>query len=68
MVSTYFKCIGTQDGIVTYEWTVTDTGIGMSEEFLEHIFEPFVQEKTDARMFIREQDLGWLLLRVWLTK
>ena len=48
-VSTYFKCIGTQDGIVTYEWTVTDTGIGMSEEFLDHIFEPFVQEKTDAR-------------------
>ena len=42
--------------LFTYEWTVTDTGIGMSEEFLEHIFEPFVQEKTDARSVIREQD------------
>ena len=63
MVSTYFKCIGTQDGIVTYEWTVTDTGIGMSEEFLEHIFEPFVQEKTDARSVYQGTGLGMAITR-----
>ena len=63
MVSTYFKCIGTQDGIVTYEWTVTDTGIGMSEEFLEHIFEPFVQEKTDARSVYQGTGLGMAITK-----
>ena len=68
MVSTYFKCIGTQDGIVTYEWTVTDTGIGMSEEFLEHIFEPFVQEKTDARSVYQGTGLGMAIVKSLVDK
>ena len=33
------------DGVVMYEWTITDTGIGMSKEYKEHIFEPFSQER-----------------------
>lgn len=68
MVSTYFKCIGTQDGIVTYEWTITDTGIGMSEEFLEHIFEPFVQEKTDARSVYQGTGLGMAIVKSLVDK
>lgn len=67
-VSTYFKCIGTQDGIVTYEWTVTDTGIGMSEEFLDHIFEPFVQEKTDARSVYQGTGLGMAIVKSLVDK
>ena len=35
----------TDDGVVMYEWTITDTGIGMSQEYKEHIFEPFSQER-----------------------
>ena len=35
----------TDDGVVMYEWTITDTGIGMSKEYKEHIFEPFSQER-----------------------
>ena len=31
---------------VQYEWQISDTGIGMKPEFLEHIFEPFAQERT----------------------
>ena len=31
----------TDDGVVMYEWTITDTGIGMSKEYKKHIFEPF---------------------------
>lgn len=36
-----------QDGN-EYSFVVKDTGIGMSEEFLEHIFEPFERERTST--------------------
>ena len=32
-----------------YEFIFKDSGIGMSEEFMEHLFEPF-QRAEDARM------------------
>lgn len=31
---------------IRYRFTVQDTGIGMSEEFLKHIFEPFTRERA----------------------
>ena len=34
---------------VEFEFIVSDTGIGMSEEFAEHIFEPFTQEHAENR-------------------
>ncbi|MBP1561648.1 MAG: response regulator [Oscillospiraceae bacterium] len=33
-------------GYCHYDFIIKDTGIGMSEEFLKHIFEPFEREKT----------------------
>ena len=44
------------DGITTYEWTITDTGIGMSKEYLKHIFEPFSQEGMILEVHNRELD------------
>ncbi|PWM36211.1 MAG: PAS domain S-box protein [Clostridiales bacterium] len=35
---------------VRYRFTVRDTGIGMSEEFLEHIFEPFTRNGNTQRV------------------
>ncbi len=35
---------------VRYRFTVQDTGIGMSEEFLKHIFEPFTREQAAERI------------------
>ena len=43
-ITTSVRSLGTDRNIVTYQWQITDTGIGMSEEFLKHIFEPFAQE------------------------
>ncbi len=38
----------TPDGFASYEFQVKDTGIGMSQEFLEHVFEPFERERTST--------------------
>lgn len=35
-----------QKGYGAYEFVVSDTGIGMSEGFLEHLYEPFERENT----------------------
>ena len=43
---------------VVYKCTVSDTGIGMEQQFLEHIFEPFSQERMDARTVYRGAGLG----------
>lgn len=34
---------------VVYRFIISDTGIGMSPEFLKHLFEPFAQANDDAR-------------------
>lgn len=52
-----------QDGICTYRWTISDTGIGMSPEFLSHIFDPFSQEKTDARSVYQGTGLGMAITK-----
>ena len=57
----------TEDDVV-YRFSVSDTGIGMSEEFLEHIFEPFVQEKTDARSVYQGTGLGMAIVKSLVDK
>ena len=56
------------DGITTYECTITDTGIGMRKEFLEHIFEPFSQEKDDARSMYQGVGLGMAIVKGLIDK
>lgn len=41
-----------------YEFSVFDTGIGMSPEFLEKVFEPFAREKTSTVSGIQGTGLG----------
>ena len=52
------KEIGCADGVVTYQFTCSDTGRGMSKEFLAHAFEPFAQEDTSARTTYMGTGLG----------
>lgn len=36
------------DGVPVYEYTIADNGIGMSEEFQQHLYEPFCREKQQV--------------------
>ena len=47
---------GSDDSRVTYHFTVEDNGIGMTEEFTRHIFEPF--SRSDASIESKAQGTG----------
>lgn len=36
------------DGVPVYEYTIADNGIGMSEEFQQHLYEPFSREEQQV--------------------
>ena len=61
-------CLGVKDRTVTYQWVITDTGIGMSEEFQKHIFDPFSQEKNDARSVYQGTGLGMSIVKSLLEQ
>ena len=58
----HFSCEETDpdagSGNATVRFVCRDTGIGMSEEFLRHIFEPFTQENTGSRSHYSGTGLG----------
>ena len=62
-ITTLFQCVEKNEKNVTYRWTISDTGIGMSQEFLEHIFDPFTQENTDARSIYQGTGLGMAIVK-----
>lgn len=50
-------------GYATYLFTVADTGIGMSEEYLDKLFEPFSREKTSTVSRIQGTGLGMSIVK-----
>lgn len=54
---------GTQKGYANYEFHIKDTGIGMSEEFVSHIFEPFEREKSSTISGIQGTGLGMAITK-----
>ena len=46
-----------------YRFTIQDTGIGMSEEFQRHIYEPFAQESENARTEFKGTGLGMAITK-----
>jgi PAS domain S-box-containing protein len=51
------------DGRVSYEFQIKDTGIGMSDEFQRHIFEPFERERTSTVSGIQGTGLGMAITK-----
>ncbi len=54
---------GAQPGYANYEFHIKDNGIGMSEEFIRHIFEPFEREKTTTISGIPGTGLGMAITK-----
>lgn len=52
-----------KEGYGSYKFIFKDTGIGMSEEFLEHIFEPFEREKNSVKQGIEGTGLGMSIVK-----
>ncbi len=50
-------------GYSDYVFIVKDNGIGMSEEFVEHIFEPFEREASTTRTGIQGTGLGMAITK-----
>lgn len=50
-------------GCARYEFRITDTGIGMSEEFVKHIFEPFERERNSTISGIQGTGLGMAITK-----
>ena len=57
-----------EDGKAWIRFTCADTGIGMSEEFQKHIFEPFTQEALDARSTYGGTGLGMSITKSLVDK
>ncbi|MCI8884798.1 MAG: response regulator [Dorea sp.] len=54
---------GAPAGSAHYEFNIKDTGIGMSQEFVEHIFEPFERERNSTISGIQGTGLGMAITK-----
>ena len=67
----YLSCMeipSEQPGMTTMEFICRDAGIGMTEEFQKHIFEPFAQEHTGSRTKFAGTGLGMAISRKLVEK
>ncbi|MBR0403704.1 MAG: response regulator [Eggerthellaceae bacterium] len=62
-VSLRLKELAEFDGIGDYEIRVKDTGIGISPEFVEHLFTPFERERTSTVSRIQGTGLGMAITK-----
>ncbi len=57
-ITTSTECLYHDEERVVYRWTISDTGIGMSPEYLKRIFEPFTQEVDSSAARTKFQGTG----------
>lgn len=54
---------GAPEGYANYDFIIKDNGIGMSEEFVAHIFEPFERERSSTTSKIQGTGLGMAITK-----
>lgn len=57
-----------ENGKVWFQFKISDTGIGMSEEYQKHIFEPFTQADSGARTAYSGSGLGMAITKKLVTQ
>ncbi len=57
------KEAGGEESTARYRFVIEDTGIGIGEDFKEHIFEPFTQEHQGARTHYNGAGLGMSIVK-----
>ncbi len=62
-VSFFAREVFSDENRAVFEFTISDTGIGMSEEFAAHVFEPFSQERSDGRSTYQGTGLGLSIVK-----
>ena len=63
-IDTYVREVSSDGKCATFEFEVQDTGIGMSEDYIEnHLFTPFSQAKQDARTRYEGTGLGMSIVK-----
>lgn len=67
-VDCYLKEEKESDERVLVDVTIKDTGIGMSEDFLKNIFQPFVQADQGARSQYKGTGLGMAIVKELLDR
>ena len=68
-IDAYVREIKSDDSKVTFEFEIKDTGIGMSEDYIEnHLFTPFSQVKQDARTRYEGTGLGMSIVKGLVDK
>ena len=54
------------DGYINMRYRISDTGIGMSEEFTKEVFEEFAQEDSDVRTQYHGVGLGMAIVKKYI--
>lgn len=54
---------GAPEGYANFEFTIKDNGIGMSKEFIAHIFEPFERESNTTLSGVQGTGLGMAITK-----
>lgn len=57
------ETLSQNEGSAFYEFVISDNGIGMSEEFVQHIFEPFERERNTTASGIQGTGLGMAITK-----
>ena len=68
--SVCFRCheMSREDGTAQICFEISDTGIGMKEQYIRHIFEPFTQEEGGARTHYKGSGLGMAITKRLVDK
>ena len=64
-ISTKMEQMDVHDKICTYRWTIKDTGIGISKDYIDHILSHFHRKRRMPEVYIRGLGLECRSSRDW---